>query len=672
MKTQRDRGQVSWRSSLKVKILIPSFIIVCFLVGIVALSVRDFHSLGDTVAEIVTSSEKTLKEETGLTLLIGQTQQTASRYFYFAREDDKKAAKATIAELKTMESIAGEDKVAAALGRLEQLIDAAGVRFVTLDKQRADALGLIREIRDSLTSSCSPEKAREILTIIDMVSADMASPDPGAKTSIEQAFEQAGKELPKELQYNLEDFWDMWAGYTAVFHKLREDTNRTLEETLSILRAFQAEHIRLSQERMAQIREKTVRQIDTAALVMGIAGLAGIVISVVLSVLVAGSITRPILACVAMADRVAGGDVRRNLELQQQDEVGNLGRSMDLMIAGLRKRAELAEAIAAGDLTSEVSVYSEHDLLGHSLQRMVENLAGMIRQIQGNSSRLAHSSDQLTGIVKQLAASSDGMVANSAGVNDAANKMNNQAEQAALVAGDMLRDMELVVSSSTQMSASVAEIGSHAEEGGAITREALEMSEKARQSMEQLHEGTEEIGEITRVIHDITEQTKLLALNATIEAARAGEAGKGFAVVAGEVKELAHQSAQAANRIAAQITAVQQNTQTAVRAIADVAEIVRKAHDSSSTISSAVENQGRMNSEITSKVSHSHSGVRHVAEAIAQLSAEASLVKENIRLIDAEIQTGGAELRKISSSTTELVELAGSLRELVEKFRIVS
>jgi methyl-accepting chemotaxis protein len=662
-------SRFSFRASLKLKILFPSCIVIFFLIAIASLSYRNFHSLGATVSEIITSSEKTLTAENRLTVLIGQTQQTASRFFYFTDAADRDEAKRTIAELKSLESIAGDEKVMNALSRLEELIEAAVVRFASLAKQQSDAAGLIKQIRAGL-AGVAPNKASEILGIIDLVTADMRDPDPQRKAAIEQAFAQVMPGLPEELKFNVEDFSDIWAGHVAVALKLRSDSTQALQDTLSTLRAFQAEHIRMSQEKMGEIRESTLRRIDTAGLLMAAVGLAGMVISVVLAVIVAVSIIKPILACVAMADRVAQGDVRDNLNMTQTDEVGNLGRSMDAMIAGLRKRAELAEAIAAGDLTKEVNVYSEHDLLGHSLRKMVENLAGMIRQIQGNSAQLNHASDQLTAIVRQLAAGSDGMISHSAKVTEATEDMNRQVEQASVVAGDMQRDMERVVESSSQMSEAVGEIGANAEQGAAITETALAMSEQARVSMEKLNAGTEEIGEITKVIHDITEQTKLLALNATIEAARAGEAGKGFAVVAGEVKQLALQSAQAADRIAAQITDVQKNTHAAVKAIADVAGIVQKAHGASTTISASVETQSRMTSEIATTVTQSHAGVNHVAEAIHLLSSGAGQVAENIQQIDREIKAGGAELGKIGAATSELVELAAGLQRLVEKFRI--
>jgi methyl-accepting chemotaxis protein len=86
-------------------------------------------------------------------------------------------------------------------------------------------------------------------------------------------------------------------------------------------------------------------------------------------------------------------------------------------------------------------------------------------------------------------------------------------------------------------------------------------------AIERLGKRSEEIGEIVDVITNISEQTNLLALNAAIEAARAGDQGRGFAVVAEEVKNLAEDSREAAERIAKMIREVQNDTTKAVDAM---------------------------------------------------------------------------------------------------------
>ncbi len=658
-----------FKSSLKVKILSPSFIIVGFLVLIASMSYKNFNSLGTTVSEISSRSEEMLAVATGLTVGIGNTQQTASKFFFSGLESDKGNAQKAIKDLAAFEGVADNETVLGVLDRLNQLVEAAGVRFEALAKQQAAAGEILSSVR-GLLRSVPPAQADEISALLDWVGTDIYNPKEDDQAKIEQSFEQITSGLSGDLKFGLEDYWDIWAGYTAVFIKLRSDTSQTLHDTLKALRSFQEQHIVDKQAEMAQIREQTTNQIDSAAMVMAVVGLAGIVISIIIAVFVASSIIKPILACVRVADDVALGDVRENLEMSQDDEVGDLGRSMDLMIIGLRARARLAEAIADGDLTQNVAVYSEHDLLGNSLKRMVENLSDMIEHIQNNSSQLNKSSDELTNIVNLLATGSDEMIAHSSKVAEASDGMNSQVEESKAVADIMLADMNEVAQFTNEMSESVIEEGREAQEGAEITQMALSMSEQARKSMEELNKGTEEIGEVTKVIHDITEQTKLLALNATIEAARAGEAGKGFAVVAGEVKELALQSAQAADRIASQITEIQENTHEAVKAIADVGEIVAKANASSVSISTSVETQGKMTADINDKVTQTSNGVTKVGESIEHLSSGATQVARSMQEIDQAIQYSGAELQKISEATQDLVGLSTGLQKLVEKFKI--
>ena len=132
------------------------------------------------------------------------------------------------------------------------------------------------------------------------------------------------------------------------------------------------------------------------------------------------------------------------------------------------------------------------------------------------------------------------------------------------------------------------------------------------------------IGEVIGLINQIAAQTNLLALNATIEAARAGEAGKGFAVVAAEVKSLATQTAKATDEISTQISSIQAETSSVVADIQNILATITEINEISSSIASAVEEQGVATRAIAQSVQDAASGTNRVSQNISEVNIATS------------------------------------------------
>ena len=371
--------------------------------------------------------------------------------------------------------------------------------------------------------------------------------------------------------------------------------------------------------------EKLAMQTEiTMYIVMGVSFL----VSILLGIVIAKSISKPIGEIVAAADNLAIGDVEVELKVRSKDETGKLASSFAKMIENIRRHAHEANNIADGDFTVDVEVKSDKDILGIKLAEMLNSN----NEVMGN---IVTISEQIAAGAKQVADSSMALA-------------QGATEQASAVE-ELTASLE-TISTQTDQNAKNANMAnelavnakSNAVEGNNQMRGML-------RAMEEINEASTSISKVIKVIDDIAFQTNILALNAAVEAARAGQHGKGFAVVAEEVRNLAVRSANAAKETTDMIEGSIKKTENGTTIARNTAEALSK-------IVTGIEKVATLVNDIAFASNEQAMGIAQINQGINQVSQV--------------VQTNSATSEESASASEQLASQATILRDTVGRFRL--
>ncbi len=321
--------------------------------------------------------------------------------------------------------------------------------------------------------------------------------------------------------------------------------------------------------------DKVREQANSIAILSTVIGAISVVILLIVLIVIANIITKPIRQGITFAETLAGGDLTSDIDVDQKDEVGMLANALRNMAHRLRS--------VIGDVRTAT-----------------DNVASGSGELSSSSQALSQGATEQAASVEEVSASMEEMASN----------IQSNAESA-------VKTEQIAIKAAT-----------NAEESGKAVGQAMT--------------AMTDIAEKISVIEEIARQTNLLALNAAIEAARAGEHGKGFAVVAAEVRKLAERSGTAAAEISELST-------TTVK-------VAEEASEKLNTLVPDIQQTAQLIQEIAAASNEQNAGVSQINSAIQQL--------------DHVIQQNASASEEVASTSDSLAGEAAQLQRSVSFFNI--
>jgi methyl-accepting chemotaxis protein len=520
-----------------------------------------------------------------------------------------------------------------------------------------------------------------------------------ALTKVEQLEQAWGKEFAQPL---IEKRKDVDSGNATVaelqIYYLQKDASSWVKNSTDALDLADGEN-----RKLVEARRKSDETASTWTIMASIVStLFALGLGVVVAYTTAKSITGPLTNLMIVSRQIGDtGDLEHSIDVQRDEEIGELARGFAKMVIYLKEMAGVSEAIAGGDLTVEVKPRSAHDTLGNAFARMVEGLGRLVSSVRDASTQVASASGQ-------VANASDDSAKVGLQASSAIDEVTSTMHEMSVNVQNMVKSTQVQASSVSETSASIDQMVASIQRVADTAKVLLDISNRSREevhsgisTMEKATDGlnrinatinssgeiigalgqrADDIGKIIEVIDDLAEQTNLLALNAAIEAARAGEHGLGFAVVADEVRKLAEKSAQSTKEISELIQSIQKEARKAVENMDRSTGIVNEGLDLGGELNSALRKISNVVTEVykfaqeigaaTNEQSHGSSQIARATTRLNEITHEInSAVEEQASGAQAVVKAMERMRELVQQSTSGSTELAASAEQMSKMSR---
>lgn len=375
-------------------------------------------------------------------------------------------------------------------------------------------------------------------------------------------------------------------------------------------------------------------------------------------------------------DKTASGDLTSKITFSGEDAIGKLGKGLQKMIDNLRELIEdrrramddLQQKVdtilgvviraAEGDLTGRLEIRGEDTIgkLANGVQKMVDNLGGLVNQVQQSGIQVTSSATEIAATAKQQEATAAEQAAT-------VNEIVATSTEISATSKELVRTMEEVarVAETTATAASHGQAGLDKME--LTMHQVVEASASIASKLEVLNEKASNINTVVTTITKVADQTNLLSLNAAIEAEKAGEYGQGFAVVATEIRRLADQTAVATWDIEQMVKEMQSAVTAGVMSVEKFSEEVRRSV-------AEVESVGTQLVQIIEQVQALTPRFESVHEGMQSQSQGADQIKQAMIQLNEAAQQTVDSIRQSNSAIERLNDAAHGLQTGVSRFKV--